>query len=127
MLPRLLLHHSSIASSSVPALPALFAPSSALFKSYCPLYRRKNPTYIIVKQPFRSPMEGLRKVKTNPKLSSSSHYLFKMMYKKTFMYDPERSPPFSKNRPLADSFIESQCPSIYLFIYIYVPFHVIFF
>ena len=29
---------------------------------------------------------------------------------------------FSKNRPLADSFIESQCPSFYLSIYISVPF-----
>ena len=32
---------------------------------------------------------------------------------------------FSKNRPLADSFIESQCPSIYLYICL-SPFHVIF-
>ena len=80
-----------------------------------------------LKQPFRSPMEGLRKVKTKPKLSSSSHYSFKMMYEKRFMYDPERSPPFSKNRPLADSFIKSQCPSVSLSVCVFVPFHKIFF
>ena len=43
---------------------------------------------------------------------------------------PNIEPPFSlfsKNLPLADSFIESRCLSIYLSVYIYVPFHVIFF
>ena len=34
---------------------------------------------------------------------------------------------FSKNRPLADSFIESRCPSFYLSIYISVPFSCNFF
>ena len=44
------------------------------------------------------------------------------MWTAPYLYECETKfgPAFSKNRPLADSFIESRCPYIYLYIYLYI-------